>query len=169
MSEEMNVQKRVVNTQSQLNDNTFERILSHMGVIERHFKDDLNWINTISNNNVLFATVQKEGVARNVLHSRMLNIEEDLHSLRSMKDYLIKRYGIDRFDVLMDMYTFENPQKFLIISLQNDINRLVDMGVALLHLYAHIIDDEYDGDDEMPSVNFDALTKQRKEEMRDKE
>lgn len=169
MSEEMNVQKRVVNTQSQLNDNTFERILSHMGVIERHFKDDLNWINTISNNNVLFATVQKEGVARNVLHSRMLNIEEDLHSLRSMKDYLIKRYGIDIFDVLMDMYTFENPQKFLIISLQNDINRLVDMGVALLHLYAHIIDDEYDGDDEMPSVDFDALTKQRKEEMRDKE
>lgn len=165
MSEEKNVQKRVVNTQTQP-DNTFERVLSHMGVIERHFKDDLNWIDTISKNDALFATVQKEGVTQQVLYSRMLSIWDDIRSLQSMKDYLINRYGIVK-NILMDTYDFGNSQEFLLISLQNDIDRLIYTAKGLLEMYNCIIENS-DEDDDMPSVDFHALTKQREEEMKNK-
>lgn len=163
MSEEKNVQKRVVNTQPQP-DNTFERVLSHMGVIERHFKDDLNWIDTISKNDVLFDAACS--CPQSIFYSRMGHIQDDMHSLLSMSGYLKDKYGVGKIGIT-DAYYFDNSHEFLIISLQNDLYRLIDMAKALLDMYDNIIEDNEN--DEMPSVDFHALTKQREEEMKDKE
>ena len=155
MSEEMNVQKRVIGNQTQATDNTFDRVLSHMAVIERHFKDDLDWINTISNNTALFSTTGNINIAQKVFYDRMDNIQDDLHSLLEMRGYLADRYGVGKMGI-MDTYDFGNPQEFLLISLQNDLNRLVVMAKALLDLYDDIIervDSSYVDDDEEDEIS----------------
>ena len=162
MSEEMNVQKRVIVNQTQTTDTTFDRVLSHMAVIERHFKDDLDWINTISNNATLFSTTDNINTAQKVFYDRMDSIQDDLHSLLEMRGYLKDRYGVGKMGI-MDAYDFGNPQEFLLISLQNDLNRLVVMAKALLDLYDNIIeraDSSYvdDEEDEMPSPSADFET-----------
>ena len=177
MSEEMNVQKRVIGNQAQTTDTTFDRVLSHMAVIERHFKDDLDWINTISNNATLFSTTDNINTAQKVFYDRMDNIQDDLHSLLEMRGYLKDRYGVGKMGIT-DAYDFGNPQEFLLISLQNDLNRLIVMAKALLDLYDNIIertDSFYANDDEedetpSPSADFETFAAtQYKEEMNNNE
>ena len=169
MSEEMNVQKRVIGNQAQATDNAFDRVLSHMAVIERHFKDDLDWINTISNNAVLFGTTDNKNIAQKVFYDRMDNIQDDLHSLLEMRGYLKDHYGVGKMGIT-DTYDFGNPQEFLIISLQNDLNRLIVKAKALLDLYDNIIeraDSSYVNDDEKdetpsPRADFETFFKKMK-------